>query len=143
MLSLAGAPGAVAAKKGKPAEAPARAGKPVFVASNCRNSAFEPPTILLACGNAAASLDAIAWQSWTARGAHGPAIYSYKNCPGLPPAACQTYDSPAAIVSLFRPRFCTTARKNHFTRIHIDAPTAAEPNNRSLTLTSPCRLVRG
>jgi hypothetical protein len=133
--------GPAAAEKKRP-EGPARPGLTVFASSNCFNSAFQPAVIIIACGDASTVLEQLVWQTWTEAGAQALGVLNYKSCPGLPSVACRNYDSPPATVSLFRPRFCRKARKNHFTRVYVSAPAAREPSLRSFTTPYPCKLLR-
>ncbi len=56
------------------------AGAPVKVIADCQSAAYEPTTIILACGDGGVSATLIAWNSWGPTTATGTAVIRANLC---------------------------------------------------------------
>ena len=111
-------------KHRKPLERHRRPGA-VFFPSKCTHKDFQPVGIIITCADVALRIEGLSWSSWDRLTATGQGSLTYPNCgPGVAIAFCNTRDSSATTVTLYRPRFCANAKFNAFTRLHSVAPTA-------------------
>jgi hypothetical protein len=113
----------------------------IYLAGQCTDSEVQPPTIILACADAALRLDNLTWQDWGTPTATGQGQLVQPDCPpDVPLAGCETRRSDAATVTAYGARLCPQDRKTHYTQIHVIAPTAKESFDQDFVQTRSCQL---